>query len=147
MTIINIFHHFVQNRYFGKFWPKSRISDNFKQNRDFSKILTKIEVVVNFDPNRDFLRFWLKSYLQTKIDTFLNFDQNREFSTSLIKIEIFRQIWPNLRFLENGHQNRYFQKCWPKSGLLPKSTFFGNFDPNEDLGKILTQIDFTEDID
>ena len=37
-----------------------------------------------------------------------------------------------------------------KSGIfgnfLPKSTFFGNFDPNEDLGKILTQIDFTEDI-
>ena len=37
-----------------------------------------------------------------------------------------------------------------KSGIfgkiLPKSTFFGNFDPNEDLGKIFTQIDFTEDI-
>ena len=31
--------------------------------------------------------------------------------------------------------------------FLPKSTFFGNFDPNEDFGKILTQIDFTEDID
>ena len=28
-----------------------------------------------------------------------------------------------------------------------KSIFFGNFDPNEDLGKILTPIDFTEDID
>ena len=31
--------------------------------------------------------------------------------------------------------------------IWPKSTFFGNFDRNEDLGKILTQIDFTEDID
>ena len=31
--------------------------------------------------------------------------------------------------------------------IWPKSTFWGNFDPNEDLGKILTQIGFTEDID
>ena len=34
-----------------------------------------------------------------------------------------------------------FESTWPKS------TFFGNFDPNEVLGKILTQIDFTEAID
>ena len=39
------------------------------------------------------------------------------------------------------HQNRHICKFWPKP------TFVGNFDQNQDLGKILTQIDFTEDID
>ena len=44
LTKINIFFSFVQNRQFGKFWPKSRIFDHFGQDRDCSKILTKFEI-------------------------------------------------------------------------------------------------------
>ena len=43
-----------------------------------------------------------------------------------------------------------FRNFWPKSAylqILTKLTFLGNFDQNQDLGKILTQIDFTNDID
>ena len=38
-------------------------------------------------------------------------------------------------------QNRHICKFWPQS------TFVGNFDQNQDLGEMLSQIDFTEDID
>ena len=84
------------------------ISVNFDQNRELFKFSLK---------SNTFLQFWLKStitYILTKIDILLKFDPNREFSTSLTKIEIFRQIWQNLRFLDNFHQNQYFQKMLTK---------------------------------
>ena len=41
----------------------------------------------------------------------------------------------------NFELDRHIFKFWPKS------TFFGNFDQNQDLGKILSQFDYPEDID
>ena len=56
------------------------------------------------------------SPLFTKIDIFNNLDQNRDFLNFLTEI---CKVWPN---------------------------FLGELDQNQDLGKILSQIDFTDDI-
>ena len=51
----------------------------------------------------------------------------------MTKIEIFRQIWPNFRFFDKFHQNRYFWKLYQNrdfSEILTKTKIWGNFVPN-----------------
>ena len=135
-------------RIFRKFLPKSRFSISLNKifwPKVFLKMLTKINICFNYDQNRHFGKCWPKSRI------FDNFDQNKAFSIILMIFDIFRhnfhqnpyfcQFWPKSRFLEICDQNRHISKFWPKS------TFFGNFDLNQDLGKILTQIKISEDID
>ena len=51
------------------------------------------------------------------------------------------KIFTSFEIFINFDQYRHIFK------FLPKSTFFGNFDQNQDFGKNLSQFDYPEDID
>ena len=105
---------FVQNRYFSKIWPRSKIFEIFEKIGILRKVWPKSKIWLkseffenskkskffeNFDQNRDFFE------VLTKIEIFRKFNKNRKFSKILTRIEIFLNFWPN----------RNYSKIWPNS--------------------------------
>ena len=110
-TILVFFDKFYQiwdlsticyNRYFRKFWPKSRFLDTFF-------FFTKIYIFANFDPSRHFSEILTNRRFGEK------FLPKSILPKILTKIEIFWKCWPRSRFSNNFDQNRDFRKLWPKS--------------------------------